>query len=130
MTNTQKNRSTAIHSSRLAAICDFNFSDSVWSFGAKGLGDFRGLADVSSKTAKKPINSMGAQPMPIHVGPKGTSHIPPAQAKRATSTKNHRKLFQGPLVPNVTVAIQTKQNPIIKATNKSAINMQYSFLPI
>jgi hypothetical protein len=73
------------------------------------------------------MNRIGSQPIPMYLGPKGTSHIPPAQAKRPTTRKNNRKLFHGPLNPKKLETTQTKMNPNTKATNISAINIYFSF---
>src|SRR5665213_1492071 len=81
----------------------------------------RDVAAVIMSIAIKHINNMGIQPMPYHLGPKGTSHTPPAQANRPTTRKNQIKLFQGPLVLKTTEKIQTIRSEKAKAINRSAI---------
>jgi hypothetical protein len=88
----------------------------------------RGLADASNSETKNAIRIMGNHPIPHHMGPKGTSHTPPAHAKMDTTIKNQRKLSHGPFVPKARETIQTINSPKASATTRSAINIRFSFL--
>jgi hypothetical protein len=92
------------------------------------LREVLGLAAASNSEIKIAMNKMGNQFVPRHRGPKGTSHMPPAHEKSDTTKKNHKKLFQGPLVPKTKETNQTIKNPKARATNRSAMNMSFSFL--
>ena len=119
MSNTQKmvSTTTLLPASALAFSCDALRQRRV-----------RGLADASNSETKNAIRIMGNQPIPHHMGPKGTSHTPPAQAKMDTTIKNQRKLSHGPFVPKARETIQTINSPKASATTRSAINKEYSFL--
>jgi hypothetical protein len=103
-------------------------SEVTSSFEALRQRGVRGLAAVSISETKNPIIIMGNQPIPQNIGPNGTSHTPPAHAKRDTTRKNHNKLPQGPFVPKAREIIETIISPTTKATNRSMINMRFSFL--